>query len=87
LSHQYGKTQLLGDGPGLGQDGSVVSPDRRVEVHGGLPSVVRKDHGPAAEEIQLAMNSSALKVMGKAFERVLELSTAEKGRVHARARS
>jgi hypothetical protein len=33
------------------------------------------------------MHSSAMKVMGKAFESALELSTAEKRPVHARARS
>jgi hypothetical protein len=33
------------------------------------------------------MNSSALEVMGKAFESALELSTAENRPVHARARS
>jgi len=62
-------------------------PDGRVEVHGGLPGVVGQDHGPAAEEVQLGVDSSAVKVMGKTFEGVLELASGEKRGVHARARS
>ncbi len=64
-----------------------MSPDRRVEVHGGLPRVVGQDHGPAAEEIELGVDSPAAKVVGKTIEGVLELASAEKRGVHARARS
>jgi hypothetical protein len=49
--------------------------------------VVGQDHGPAAEEVELGVDSPAVKVVGKTFEGVLELSTAEKRPVHARARS
>lgn len=64
-----------------------MSPDRRVEVHGGLPGVVSQDHGPATEEIELGVDSPAVKVVGKTCEGGLELASAEKRGVHARARS
>ncbi|MHB8293598.1 MAG: hypothetical protein ACYDH5_03005 [Acidimicrobiales bacterium] len=65
----------------------MVLSDGRVEVHGGVPGVVGEDHGPAAEQVQLGVDSPVVKVMGKSFEGVLELLTAEERPVHALARS
>ena len=64
-----------------------MSPDGRVQIHGGLPGVVGQDHGPATEEVELSVESPAVKVVGQAFEGVLELAPGEKRGVHARARS
>lgn len=81
------EAQLGGHYPCLGHDGAVVAPDRGVEVHGRVPGVVGEDHGSAAEEVQLGVDPPALKVMRKAFERLLQQFAAEQGPVHARARS
>ncbi len=56
-------------------------------VHGGIPGVVGEDHGSAAEEVQLGVDSSAVKVLGEAFEGVFELAAAQERSGHARARS
>jgi len=81
------ESKLGGHRPGLGYDRAVVASDGRVEVHGGVPGVVGEDHGSAAEEVQLGVDSSAVKVLGEALEGVLDLTAAEERTVHARARS
>ena len=87
LSHQGGSPSSAAHRPCLGHDRAVVASDGRVEVHGGVPGVVGEDHGSAAEEVQLGVDPSAVKVVGEAFEGVLELTAAEERPVHARARS
>ena len=46
-----------------------------------------QDHGTAAKDVELGVDSPAVKVVAKTFKGVLELASAEKRGVHARARS
>lgn len=71
------KTELSGYGSSFGGHRAMTSGNRRVEVHRRLPSVVAEHHGPAAEYIELGVNTPVVEALGQAREGFLDLCPAE----------